>query len=111
MDLLKIFTIAVLVGYSLLAATAGLNQWRQKRIQGWSATGMLLTGLLMLFAAWLLWAESTNPLWALLVALVLLHALTINNGLHMYGKINWSHHVGRLLISLILLVLTYLSMS
>jgi len=38
----------------------------------------------------------------LLIGLVATHALAVANGLYMHGKINPSHHVGRLGLSLLL---------
>lgn len=111
MDFLNIFTIVLLFGYGLLIALAGPQQWRQKRVQGWSALGMLLTGVLMLFAGFLLWQGTQHALVALLVSLLALHSLTIQNGLRMHGKINWSHHYGRLGLSILLMSLTYFSLN
>jgi peptidoglycan/LPS O-acetylase OafA/YrhL len=111
MDFLKIFTLVLLFGYGLLIALAGPQQWRQKRVQGWSALGMLLAGVLMLFAGYLLWQGAEQALIALLVSLLALHSLTIQNSLHMHGKINWNHHTGRLGLSILLLSLTYFSLN
>ena len=107
MDNLRILTIGLLVVYGLLIAVAGPQQWRQKRIQGWSAAGMLLAGILMLFAASLVWNNSPQALAALLVSLLALHSLTIQNGYYMHGKVNLRHHMGRFGLSLLLLALTY----
>jgi hypothetical protein len=111
MDFLKIFTLVLLIGYGLLIALAGPQQWRQKRVQGWSAIGMLLAGVLMLLAGYLLWQDAHQALVALLISLLALHSLTIQNGMHMHGKINWSHHTGRLGLSILLLSLTYFSLN
>jgi hypothetical protein len=111
MEIVRIFNLVLLVGYGLLIALAGPQQWRQGRIQGWSAVGMAMAGLLMLFAAQLLGQNAPQALIALLVSLLVLHALTVQNGLHMHGQINWSHHAGRLVLSLVLLALTYYNLN
>ena len=73
--------------------------------------GMLGTGLFLLTAAYLLWVGSAYTLTVLLIGLVAMHALAVANGLRMHGKINPSHHVGRLGLSLLLLALTYLALN
>jgi hypothetical protein len=47
----------------------------------------------------------------LLLALVGLHALAIVNGLHMFGKVNWRHHLMRAILSLALIVFTVLGLG
>ena len=111
MDVPRIFALALLVGYGLLVAVAGPQQLRQRRIQPWAAMGMLGTGLFLLTAAYLLWVGSAYTLTVLLIGLVAMHALAVANGLRMHGKINPSHHVGRLGLSLLLLALTYLALN
>ena len=107
MDILRIFSIVLLVGYGLLVALAGPQQLRQRRIQSWAAMGMLVAGLFLLTAAYLLWVGSAYTLTVLLIGLIAMHALAVANGLYMHGKINPSHHVARLGLSLLLLILTY----
>lgn len=111
MDFLKIFTLVLLFGYGLLIAAAGPQQWRQKRIQGWSAIGMLLAGVSVLYAAYLLLSNSHQAIQLLAIGLLATHIFTIFNGLHMHGKITWSHHTGRLGLSILLLSLTYFSLN
>jgi hypothetical protein len=72
---------------------------------------MGLFGLMLVISAVLIWSGSAFAFWVLLVGLVGIHAIAINNGLKMFGRINPSHHVVRLVISLVLLGLTYLGMN
>jgi hypothetical protein len=47
----------------------------------------------------------------LVVGLLGIHALAVNNGLRMFGKINPTHHLGRFVISIALITLTYLGLK
>ena len=97
--------------YGALTAFAAVGQLRAKQIQTWSAWGMILCGLLVIGSAMLLLFNFVFAFWELLLALVLIHLFAINNGYKLYGKINPSHHVARLLVSVILLGLTYLGIK
>jgi hypothetical protein len=70
---------------------------------------MLATGVILIVAGYLVWVASPRALLVLAIGLLGMHAVTISNGLHMHGKITWSHHLGRFLISLLLFGLSYFS--
>ena len=97
--------------YGALTVFAGLGQVRTKKIQAWAAWGMILFGLMVVTSAVLILLNSDSALWVLLIGLVSIHAIAINNGYKMFGKINQSHHLARLVVSVILLGLTYLGMK
>jgi hypothetical protein len=97
--------------YGTLTAFAGLGQVRAKKIQAWAAWGMVLFGLMVVTSVALILLGSGSALWALLIGLVGIHAIAINNGYRLFGRINPSHHLVRLVISLILLGLMYLGMK
>jgi hypothetical protein len=95
--------------YGALTAAAGIAQTKAGRTQRWAAWGLVVSGLVVIAGAVLTWLHAGNAFWVLAAGLVAIHALAINNGLKMFGKINPSHHVARLVISVVLLALTYLS--
>ncbi len=97
--------------YGALTAFAGLGQVRAKRIQAWAAWGMILFGLMVVTSAVLILFNTDSALLVLLIGLVGIHAIAINNGYKMFGKINLSHHLARLVVSVILLGLAYLGMK
>jgi hypothetical protein len=99
------------LAYGGLTAFAGLGQVRQQRIQAWAAWGMAFSGLVVAAIAVLLWLGSAAALPVLVAGLIAIHVLAVNNGLKMYGRINPGHHLVRLLVSLILIALTYLAGS
>lgn len=97
--------------YGGVTVLAGIQQFREKLIQGWAAAGLALVGVLMLVSAVLLWQSSNSGITVLVLALLSLHSLTINNGLQMHGKLNWRHHLVRFAISLVLIVLAFWSIN
>jgi hypothetical protein len=96
--------------YGLLTAFAGLSQFRHKNIQAWAAWGLLVFGLLVATGGLLLLLSPGLSLPVMVVGLVGIHLLAINNGLKIFGKINPSHHLFRLLVSLTLLGLALLGL-
>jgi hypothetical protein len=103
--------IAVILSvvYGALTAFAGFGQIRMNKIQHWAAWGMVLFGLMVITSAALILLRSSAALWVLAIGLVGIHAITINNGFKMYGRINPSHHLVRLAVSLVLVGLTWLA--
>jgi hypothetical protein len=99
------------VAYGVLTAFAGTGQLKAKKIQTWAAWGMILFGLVVVTSAALILLKSGYTLWVLLVGLLGIHAVAINNGFKMFGKINPVHHVARLFVSLILVMLTIVGMG
>ena len=97
--------------YGALVAFAGIGQTRAKKIQSWAAWVMIVCGLVVIAAGVLTLLHSTSALWLLGLGLVGIHAITINNGYKMFGKINPSHHIARLVVSIVLFILTYLGLK
>lgn len=95
--------------YGLLTLTAGTGQLKAKKIPVYLAAGMLLSGLLMLGSIFLYYV---NPAWSisiLVAGLVLMHFIAIQNGLHLHGKLNFRHHLIRLLLSIITVLVLVLA--
>jgi len=101
-------TALLCVVYGALTAFAGFGQVQARKIQPWAAWGMLLCGALVVATGMMTLLGLPSALWLLLLGLVGIHALAINNGFQLYGKLNPSHHLGRLFISILLFGLTYL---
>lgn len=111
MGLYRVAGVSLIALYSLLVGYAGLQQLRQKRIQVWAVLGMLVIAFALLVAGYLLSTASPLTMIMLVGALVAMHALAVNSGLHMHGKINPGHHLARAVVSLVLILLAYLSLS
>lgn len=107
MEFLEYIAAPFIVIYGLLAVLAGPQQWRKGNITPRAANAMLASGVILLIAGYLVWESSSWALPILAIGLVGMHVVTIANGLHMRGKITWSHHFGRLTLSLALLALSY----
>jgi hypothetical protein len=103
---------AILSGiYGLLTAFAGLTLIRTRKVPVWAAWSFFLCGLLVVAAGILTLFRSGSALWVLVIGLLGIHALAINNGFKLFGKINPAHHLARLLISALLMGLTYLGLG
>jgi len=97
--------------YGVLTAFAGLGQTRSGKIQAWAAWSLMFFGLLVTAAGALTLLHQRFALGILVIGLLSIHALTINNGLKMFGKINPSHHLARLVLSAILIALAYFGLK
>jgi hypothetical protein len=111
MDFIKYLVAPFVVIYGLLAIMAGPQQWRKGNIPPIAANAMLAAGLLLVTAGYLVWVASSWALWVLAAGLIGMHIVAIANGLQMHGKVTWSHHLGRLVLSLTLFGLAYLGLS
>lgn len=111
MEFVKYVVAPFIVIYGLLAVLAGPQQWRKGNIAAISANAMLAAGLLLITAGYLVWVASSWALWVLAAGLVGMHIVAIANGLQLHGKITWSHHLGRLVLSLALFGLAYLGLA
>lgn len=92
--------------YGLMNMMGGIMQLRQKKIQVWSAWLMIIMGFVIIMSGAVVMRQGQMGVTMLIVGLVAIHLLTLNNGWYMYGKINLRHHLLRLGISILLLVLT-----
>ena len=94
---------SILAGlYGALTVFAGISQTKGKNIQYWAAISMIIAGLTIIISAVLLivkvWLSSS----LLIIGLAGIHLLAINNGLKVHGKINPTHHIARLVLSVLI---------
>ena len=107
-----ILATANLIGlYGLVTVYAGFTKGNDGEIPTWSALGMFMAGGMLVAAAVLLFLGKSFALPLLIVALLAIHGLTIYSGFSLHGKINSRHHIARLIISLVLIGLTYWSLN
>jgi hypothetical protein len=111
MEIYALVAVLLIVIYALFTGYASLQQFKAQKIQPWSAIGMFAAALALLGAGFLLGEGSSLTLSLLIVALIALHALAVVNGLHMFGKINWRHHLMRAFFSLVIIALTVLGLG
>lgn len=97
--------------FGVLTAFAGLDQTRSGKIQAWAAWSLMFFGLFVTTAGALTLLHQRLALGILVIGLLGIHALTINNGLKMFGKISPSHHLARLVVSAILIALAYFGLK
>ena len=111
MYILALIAGVLAILYGVINAIGGFQQTHKDKIQSWAAYVMMVVGLLIAGAGVLLTMNRPTGLVLLLVGLVGLHMITLQNGLHMYGKINPRHHLVRLVITLVLLGLAWWGMA
>ena len=99
------------VVYGALTAFAGYGQTKAGRIQVWAAWSFALCGLVVAVAGVMTLLRSGFAIWLLIIGLPGIHLLAINNGFRMFGKIKPSHHLARLVVSVVLFSLTYLGLK
>jgi hypothetical protein len=97
--------------YGGLTAFAGYGQTKAGKIQPWAARLFALCGLVVLLAGVATLLLTSRSIGLLVIGLLGIHILAIHNGLRMSGKINPSHHLARLVISAVLVTLTYLGLK
>ncbi|MBI5297233.1 MAG: hypothetical protein HY869_17280 [Chloroflexi bacterium] len=109
MNPLFLWVAAILcMAYGGLTSFAGFGQLQAKKIQLWAAWSLILSGGIVIAAGVMTLFGLASAFWLLLLGLVGIHALAINNGFQLYGRLNPSHHIGRLFASILLFGLTYL---
>ena len=97
--------------YGSLTSFAGVSQTKENKIQIWAIWGLVLCGALVIAGGIMTVLDVKAALWVLGTGLLGIHALAINNGLKLFGKINPSHHLARLVVSVVLITLTYLGLK
>ena len=111
MEMIATWSAAILaLLYGMLNTWAGLAQLRLKKIHAWAAWSHAAVGLLTAAGGALTGLRSPAALWVLLAGLLGIHLMALINGRKMFGRINLSHHLIRLVISLVLLGLAWLGL-
>jgi hypothetical protein len=96
--------------YGLLTIFAGVSMAKIGKVQSWAAWGFVLFGILLVAACIAALLHFSLALWVLVIGLLGIHVIAINNGYKLFGRLNPSHHLVRLLISVVLVGLTYLGL-
>lgn len=111
MVIFALAAILLIVVYAALTIWTAFQQVQQKRIPGWAGSAMVASCLALLGAGYLLGESSPFTMPVLAVGLLGLHVMAVLNGRRLHGKINLSHHLGRAVLSLLLVTLTWLALS
>jgi len=100
-----IFTIISIIygASSIFAGGVAIINNKKPGINIWSGVLMFLGGILVTTAL------MTKSIFIVLIGLTSIHVSAISNGIKMYGKINIGHHLVRLIISIIIVVLCILA--
>lgn len=97
--------------YGLLSIVAGISQLKNKdsNMKLNCILGVIPGGLLIIVSNLNMFIATRYLFYILIIGLVILHISAIINGLLIHGKLNLKHHVIRLIVSLLMLVLFMLS--
>lgn len=100
-----IYWILIIIGiiYGGLTALVGIIQLKKRQIKIWASFSMILGGLSVIILV--ISKLAVYKIYMLIAALLLIHIVTIDNGVNIYGKINPKHHIIRLCISILIIVL------
>lgn len=95
----------ILIGlYAFLMGIAGLKQWREV---GYHVRALLFVSISMGITVILFIPSKDLQLLLLILAFILLHILTIAQGIVTNGRINYSHHIIRFIFHSIIILMVY----
>jgi hypothetical protein len=103
MSAFSLILLVIGIIYGGLTALAGIIQLKQRKVKRWSSLSMILGGISVI----ILVISKFEPynIYMLIAALLLIHIVAIDNGINMYGKIKPKHHIIRLCISVLIIIL------
>ncbi len=105
MSTLHIVFLVIGFIYSLMIILACISQYYGKKVTLLNNTLMLIGGVILFVSLLIFLIKPVGIIVPLIISLVLIHVAAILNGLHMYKKLNISHHLIRLCISVLIVVL------
>ncbi|MBX3004004.1 MAG: hypothetical protein KF828_08600 [Anaerolineales bacterium] len=112
MDLVRFIVAPFIALYGLLALLAGPQQWRRQKLSTAAANALMLAGLILLVASYLVWSRSPWALGVLAAGLLSMHVLTAMNQRRNHPQASvWPAQARRLLLSAGFLLLVYLTLA
>lgn len=105
MKILEWVLLILCVLYGGTTIFAGAVQVKQKKIKMFSILMMIFGGALIILSSIKFNIGEYYLLTILILGLLLIHISSILNGRKLYGKIQIKHHIIRLVISILLIVL------
>ena len=109
-DFVHVLLILPVGGYGLTVIYNAYRSWRDGELRAWEAFTLILAGALMILAAFLLWSERDGGFQLLLLALLTQHSVTLSSQ-RAQGAVDWRAQLGRLLLSLIVIVLAFFAIT
>lgn len=109
-DFVHVLLILPAGGYGLTAIYDAYRSWSDGELRAWEVFTLILAGALMVFAAFLLWSGRDGGFQLLLLALLSQHSVTLNNE-HAQGEVDWPAQLGRLLLSVVVIVLAFFAIT
>ncbi|MDD3224992.1 MAG: hypothetical protein PHX70_09900 [Clostridium sp.] len=103
----RLILLLITVLYGGVTFLGAVSQLKEQKLNNWSAFSMIIGSVFIIISTIFNVIAGKNLLVLLIIGLILIHISAINNGLKMYGKIHLKHHLIRLVIS-VLIVMMYL---
>lgn len=100
---ISLFILGIL--YGGLTILAGSTELKEKNINLWPSLSMIIGGIIIILSIIFKNLSMIFMFILLLTGLIMIHIAAIRNGLNMYGKLNLKHHLVRLGISILIIVL------
>jgi len=110
-DLILVIAASLAGLYGVSIALAGVAQFQTRAVQPWAMWALALVGVWIIASSILLIFAVDSAPYALILGLMGMHLLAINNGLAMHGRLTASHHLARLVISIVLIALAFWGLS
>lgn len=105
MNILNIILLIIGIIYSVLTILVGSIQFKKRNINIPSSLLMIVGGILTILTIVFDYVIGNYTIYLFITGLVFIHISAINNGFKMYGKINIKHHIVRLSVSMLMVVL------
>lgn len=93
--------------YGALSAYAGFTSLKDKKTSLWANVFMIIGGLVIMLAV-IPEALENYQLILLISGLITIHIAAILNGIKLYGKITIKHHIFKLFLSLLIMLLYFI---
>lgn len=105
MSLFMLIVFLLGIVYGGITIIPCVLQIKKKQVNLWANIMMAIGALLVIVASDIAYLLNKNVIFVLILGLVLIHIAAINNGLKLYNKIHIKHHLVRLCVSIVLIIL------
>lgn len=101
----RLVLLLITVLYGGVTFVGAVSQLKEQKLSSWSVFSMIIGSVSIIISAVFNVIAGKNLVMLLIIGLILIHISAIDNGLKMYGKIHLKHHLVRLVISVLVIVM------
>jgi hypothetical protein len=109
-DFVHVLLILPAGGYGLSVIYGAFQSRRDRELRAWEIFTLMLSGALMVLAAFLLWRGADGGFQLLLLALLSQHSVVLSSQ-YAQGDVNWHSQLGHLVFSLVVIVLAFFAIT